>query len=388
MKKTNVLCVLIVLVVFAAACNTSPNKLEPVPVDPRPFRDLTATELVAEMRVGWSLGNTLDASGLDWLGPYANVFELETGWGNPITKKANFDALKNAGFNSVRIPVSWAKCVDEKFNIRPDWMIRVKEVVDYAVDNDMYVILNTHHDEHLFRFRDSEAEGGKKAFKAIWEQIADFFKNYDEKLVFEGLNEPRTPGSQNEWGGGTPEERKNLNDYYQIFVDVVRASGSNNEKRILLLNTYGASGGLSAMNGLVIPNDTVPNKIAAGYHAYAPHRFALDKNNLFNTWSKSNVNDVNAITSPIDSFYAHFVEKGIPVIIGEFGAMNKENVADRSAWAEFYVSYAKSKGMPCFWWDNGVVSGSGERFGLIHRRSNQFTYPEIVDALMRGSQTE
>jgi len=354
---------------------------------PEPFNDMTAVELVNNMRVGWNLGNTLDCYDLAWLGSGASVSKLETAWGNPVTRKENFTALKNAGFNTIRIPVSWAKCTGKKnnYNIYPSWMNRVTTVVNYAVDNDMYIILNTHHDEEIFKFTDADTAESLKAFKKIWEQIADNFKNYNEKLIFEGLNEPRTKGSAKEWQGGTPEERKNLNTHYQLFVDTVRASGGNNDKRFLLINTYGGSGEAAAQDDLAIPNDSAHNKIIVSYHAYAPYDFALNANSPIKTWDKNKSSDTLPITTPIDHAYTAFVSKGIPVIIGEFGAMNKNNVEARVEWAEFYVGYAKNKGIPCVWWDNGVTSGSGERFGLLNRRTNAFSYPEVVDALMRGT---
>jgi endoglucanase len=307
------------------------------PSNPEPFDDVSAAELVANIRVGWNLGNTLDCAGLTWLGDNASVAQLERAWGNPSTTQANFDALKNAGFNAIRIPVSWSKCAIPRaeYSIRGDWMARVKQVVNYAVNCDMYIILNTHHDEDIFKFRDSEIEKSKKTFGIIWEQIAEAFKDYNEKLIFEGLNEPRTKGSPAEWNGGTAEERKNLNEMNQLFVDTVRASGSNNVKRILLIPSYGASATPQAMEAVEIPSDPAnnKNKIIVSIHAYSPYNFALNKDSPVNTWDRNNENDTKDITGAVDRAYNLFVSKGIPVIIGEFGAMNKNNVADRVKWA-------------------------------------------------------
>ena len=344
-----------------------------------------AAQIVNNIKVGWNLGNTLDCTGVTWFGPNPTVSQLETAWGNPVTTKANIDTLKNAGFNALRIPVSWAKCVDADYNIRADWMARVQEVVNYAIDNDMYILLNTHHDEDIFKFLNKDMEESQKAFKKIWEQIADTFKDYDEKLIFEALNEPRTSGSPNEWSGGTTEERNNLNTHYRLFVETVRGSGGNNAKRVLMINTYGASAEAIAMNALAIPDDNVSDRIIVSIHIYAPYNFALNTNSAYNTWNRNKTADTNPITEPIDRAYNAFVSKGIPVIIGEFGAMNKDNIAARTEWAEFFAGYAKSKSMPCFWWDNGVVSGDGEKFGLLDRKTNSFTYPAIVEALVKGA---
>lgn len=348
--------------------------------DPEPFNDITAADLVANIKVGWNLGNTLDCSGdLSWLGNNPSVSKLETAWGNPVTTKAMITALKNAGFNAVRIPVSWNKAVDANYNIRADWMARVTEIVNYAIDNDMYVLLNTHHDEDIFKFTNAQKDASLNAFGKIWAQIADNFKNYNEKLVFEALNEPRTIGSSAEWNGGTAEERSVLNEHYQLFVNTVRASGGNNDKRILVINPYGASGIQNAINGFVIPTDTKPNKIIVSFHNYAPYDFALNPGSTVNTWSQSKTTDTSPISGPIDLYYNKFVSKNIPVIIGEFGALNRNNEPARAACTEYYVSYAIGKGMKCYWWDDGG------NFKLLNRSNNTFFFPQIVDALMRGS---
>jgi len=344
--------------------------------------DQAVAELVTGIKIGWNLGNTFDAN--PGLPKNASVSDLEKAWVGVVTTQANITAIKNAGFNSIRIPVSWTKCADSNYTIRKDWMDRIKEVVNYAVKNDMYIILNTHHDENVFKFKDADKAEGLKAFKIIWGQIAENFKDYNEKLIFEGLNEPRTIGSPAEWNGGTPEEQANLNEYYKAFVDVVRATGGNNANRFLLINPYGASGVSSAMNALVIPEDTATNRIIVSFHAYSPYNFALNKAKTYNTWSESNSSDKTAITGAMDAYKAKFIDKGIPVLIGEFGAMHKDNTAARMAWAKFYVREAKKRGIPCFWWDNHIFSGDGELFGLLKRSDNTFPFKGIVDALMDG----
>jgi endoglucanase len=224
----------------------------------------------------------------------------------------------------------------------------------------------------------------------MWEQIAWNFKNYNDKLVFEGLNEPRTRNSPAEWTGGTTPERNIINEYYQVFVDTVRASGGNNGKRILMINPYGANAGQAALSGLKIPNDSVQNKIIVSIHAYVPYNFALAGQNsgsAVDKWSKENNSDIQAIRAPLDLAHTIFVSKGIPVIMGEFGAVDRDNEEVRAEWAEYYVSYAKSKGIPCFWWDNNLYqrSGDAELFGIYDRGENFFPFPEIIDALMRAS---
>jgi len=367
--------------------------LPPDPGDPEPFNNITAADLVADIRIGWNLGNTFDAYDLTWLGDNPSVTAMETGWQPNVTSAENINALSEAGFNAIRITVTWIKAVDENYIIREDWMARIREVVDYAVSNDMYIILNSHHDESHFSMLDKDFERTKDYFTKLWIQIAGVFRNYNEKLIFEGFNEPRTAGSSMEWRGGIAEEHNNLNLLNQNFVDTVRGTGGNNDKRILIIPTYAASANDVALKALVMPVDTVNNKIIVSIHSYAPWEFALKTGHDEPVeWSRETPGDTRPITDPIDHAHELFVSRGIPVIMGEMGALNRNNLSSRVEWAEFYTSYAKSKGIPCFWWDNGVSYvtilrewGWEETFGIFNRGTNQFDHPEIMEALMRGT---
>jgi len=360
-----------------------------------PF-DISAMDFVGNMRVGWNWGNQFDAA----INSYSNssVTQIETSWSNIAATKGNVDALKNAGFDIIRIPVSWKKVADpaKNYKIRDDWMIRITQVVDWAYENDMYVILNTHHDsgaDHspIFRFYDSNVDESLETFRLIWEQIAENFKYYEEKLIFEPLNEPRS----GDWNG-TPEQYRNINKHYQVFVDTVRATGENNAKRFFLFNTYAASAGALAMNGLVLPDDPAKDKHIVSYHAYVPNNFAFGgASGLRNTtvsWSPTG-SDATAITTPMDRFFNKFVKEGIPVIIGETGATNKNNTDARRAWAEFYAKSGKDRGMPIVIWDNYKSSipangNNDELYGLLNRATSKFNFPEIIEGLMKGSEKE
>jgi len=353
----------------------------------------TAAALVGNIKLGWNLGNTFDAhgneKGFSWLGGgvYANtsVADMEKAWVGSVTTKANITAIKNAGFNAIRIPVTWYKALNNDYIIREDWLKRVTEVINWAEENDMYIILNTHHDEGIYKFTNAEVDKSLMIFKRVWTQIATQFQNYNEKLIFEGLNEPRTKDGQDEWNGGTSAERANLNKYYKVFVDTVRAAGGNNDKRFLMITTYAASAGQIAVDGLVLPNDTAANSLIVSIHAYTPYNFALNTSAAFNTWSSSNSSDTSAIVNALTPAYTKFVTKGIPVIMGEFGAMNKNNDAAREAWAEYYVQQARNRQIPCFWWDNASTSGNGELFGLLNRSTNAIIYPQVMNGLKRGA---
>ena len=410
MKKTTAIIISTILALALVGCagDAVPRDTDMYTVWDDPgltddFNVITAAELTASIRIGWNLGNTLDAHGgrygFSWLGGglYANtsVAEMERAWVNRVTTRENIDAVREAGFNAIRIPVTWFKAADEYYNIREDWMARVREIVGFAVDNDMYIILNTHHDEFLFRLHNRHMQQTRRAFVRIWEQIALAFRDYNEKLIFEGLNEPRTIGSPAEWTGGTAEERNNLNILNQLFVDTIRRTGGNNAKRVLMIPTYAASASEVAQRALTIPNDSVADKLIVSLHIYAPWEFALRTGAVgtVTTWNRNNPRDTQPITAPLDLAYALFVSRGIPVIIGEMGALNRGNIEARAEWAEFFTAHARSRGMPSFWWDNGIASvsmqhdwGWDETFGLLDRRTNQFVHPEIVEALMRATE--
>jgi endoglucanase len=273
-------------------------------------------------------------------------------------------------------------------------MARVMEIVDWAMDNEMYIVLNSHHDNTIFGLLDENISESLYAFARVWQQIAYAFRDYNERLIFEGLNEPRTYYTAAEWSGGTAEERNNLNILNQLFVDVVRASGGNNAYRVLMVPTYAASASATAQRGFVLPADTVDDRIIVSIHIYAPWEFALrtGPTGTRDTWDATRAADTRPITDPLNLVHDIFVSQGIPVMIDEMGALNRDNEIYRAEWAYFFVSYARSLGMPSFWWDNGGYDvtrenewGWNETFGLLNRATNTFEHPLVVDALMRAS---
>ena len=334
-----------------------------------------ASELVSKMTIGWNLGNTLDSTG-SWL---SNKMDCETAWGNPKTTKAMIDTVKKAGFNTIRIPVSWGDHIDADANIDKAWLDRVQEVVDYAYDNGMYVILNSHHDNSWIKLTAADEKTVAKKYGNLWKQIATRFKDYDEKLLFEGLNEPRTEGSAKEWNGGTAAERKILNNYYKVFVDTVRSTGGNNKTRFLVINPYGASNNYTAMNDLAIPDD---DRIIVSVHSYSPYNMALNRYSDENSLTESGKREIDNVFSNINKV---FLSKGVPVILGEFGTMNKDNTAERVKVAEYFVSTANKYGVPCIWWDNGTTCSpsEGEGFGLLDRKALKWYFTDIVKTLVK-----
>ena len=164
------------------------------------MRDLTGTQLVQELKIGWNLGNTLDATG----GTKNDPLSAETSWGNPKTTEDMIKAVKEKGFNVIRVPVTWTGHLGDApdYKINEEWLNRVQEVVNYVINNDLYCIINMHHEDWHFPSYDN-LEPAKAELVAIWKQIAARFEGYDEHLIFEGMNEPRMVNTPSEWTGGT-----------------------------------------------------------------------------------------------------------------------------------------------------------------------------------------
>lgn len=337
------------------------------------IRDIPSTELVKEIKIGWSLGNTLDSTG-------GSGVDSETSWGNIVTTKEMMTAVKDAGFNIVRIPTTWGIHMDENNVVDEAWMDRVQEVVDYAYSQDMFVILNIHHEEWHDPYYETEAESTEK-LKALWTQIGTRFAGYDEKLIFEGLNEPRKRNTSLEWNGGDDEGHEVVNNFNAAFVETIRGLGGNNAKRHLMIPGYAASSTASALKAIKIPEGD--DKIIVSVHAYIPYAFALSDDLTARSFSPDDTS-ANDIIYLMDSLKTNFIDKGTPVIIGEFGARNKANEEIRGEWATFYVSQAKAIGVPCLWWDNGAFTGTGENFGILNRSSCTWEYPAVVEGLMKG----
>lgn len=334
----------------------------------------TATEIVSDIKVGWNLGNTFDSYDSD-----TSKTVDETYWGNPKTTKEMIDSVKNAGFNAIRIPVTWLNHVDSDFNIDSSWMSRVQEVVDYAYSDGMYIILNVHHDDNTWL--DVQSTNANDTLAKIWTQIATNFESYDYHLIFEGMNEPRTIGSANEWNGGTHEERENINVYWQTFVDTVRATGGNNSSRALIVSTYGQSINADAVADLKVPSDS---NIIVSIHSYAPWNFAGNADSDVSTFGSDE--DKNDLNNGFDLLKSTFIDKGIPVIIDEFGSIDKNNEDQRAAHFTYYVSAAKQRGIKCFVWDNGLFASDSttDSYAIFNRRTLTWT-ESLLKAIMDGA---
>ena len=337
----------------------------------------SAKEVVKDMGVGWNLGNSLDSTG-SWLGNNGDPTSYETAWGNPKTTKAMINKIKEAGFKTVRIPVSWGQHMGASPNYTVDekWMNRVQEVVNYCIDNNLYVVLNIHHEDWIVPTNVKKSEVEPKLEK-LWTQIATRFKNYDDKLIFEALNEPRVQGSAEEWSGGTKETRTVINSYNKVALKAIRSTGGNNAKRAVMMPTNAASGAEVALNDLVLPDDS---NLIVSIHAYSPYNFAMNTSGT-SSWNSSK--DKGELESEFDRYYNKFVAKGIPVVIGEFGSINKGNDSARVQHAKDYIEVATKRNIRCIWWDNNYSKvNEGETFGIFNRNNLTWYHEDIQKALI------
>lgn len=344
------------------------------------MRDITASELVSEMKTGFSLGNTMDSTiGKNNGEPY----EYETGWGNQTTTREAIQGIADSGFNVLRIPVSWGEHLssDGSYTIDKAWLDRVNEIVDYGLDAGMFVILNTHHEDWLFP-DEAHFESNSEELAKLWTQIAGRFSGYNEKLIFEGLNEPRKRDTIYEWNGGDEEGQQVVNKLNAVFVETVRNSGGNNGKRCLMIPTYAASAMEKTFAAMEVPEND--DRIIISVHAYIPYNFALASDNATDYWSSSDPSCTAEIDNLMTTLKAYFLDRNIPVIIGEMGCVNRNNTENRKDWARYYVSKAHEYGIPCLWWDNGAYLGSGELFGIYSRDSGNWIFRDVMEGIMEG----
>lgn len=267
--------------------------------------DKTAVQLVEDMGLGWNLGNALDCTNT-WTSPLTPN-AIETAWGNPTTTESMIKEVKKSGFNTVRIPITWYQMMDSSNNIRTDYLERVKEVVDYCINNGMYAVINTHHDEE---WEKNTSEINK--FKTLWSQVATYFADYDEHLVFEGMNEV---------GFSTSDAMT----YNQAFVDTVRATGGNNADRLLICTADSNNTAKALSSSFSMPTDS-SDMLAVSVHYYEPSTFCVaDTTSSWGhreTWGTSS--DYTILENDFNKLKSKFIDSGVGVVIGEYGVCNAD----------------------------------------------------------------
>ncbi len=349
-----------------------------------PFRVLTAEELVAEMGAGWNLGNTMDG--------HTGFTPAETLWQPTKTTKELITAVHDAGFNTVRIPITWGNMIDDAngYAINEMWMNRVQEIVDYCVSQDMYAIINIHHDgaeqTGWLRVGAEDPQPVYEKFEAVWRHIAERFKDYDEHLIFEAMNEVKGPDDS---AAGIKRDMEVIMKLEQIFVDTVRSTGSNNTERWLSIPGRYTNIAVTCneANGFEMPVDPAgEDHMLLAVHYY-DWQFGLQDNMGVTSWSLDKSKKLEDEFKMLE----RFTSQGYPILLGEYGALNKNNTDERVYHIEA-VTYLcrKYNVIPCLW-DQGWYDASVEvdySYTIIDRATGVLTYPEIVSAILRGYFTE
>lgn len=338
-----------------------------------------AAETVADMGFGWNLGNSLDSYSGTVIGSNIGSTSSETAWGNPATTKEMIDMVKESGVETVRVPVTWYEHMDPNtYKIDEVYMNRVEEVINYVLDDDMYCILNVHHDtgeKGWLKANSTNLDQKKEMFTAVWEQVSANFADYGDKLLFEGYNEILDESS-NQWYNPSSEACPISNELNQIFVDIVRKSGGNNDKRNLICNTYCAGANSEITSQFVLPKDTVSDRLIVETHIYQPFQFTSEAYPDITTWEPTYLDQY------INNVYNQFVKNGTPVIVGEFGCANKRNMDQITSWAKYYVEKCTDYGIPCIWWDNG------SQYKIYNRRTLKVAEPDLLNTMIAASKGE
>ena len=348
----------------------------------------TANVAVKNMGVGWNLGNTLES--VNWEGKngwnWASPSDHEKGWGQPITTQELLKMMKEAGFGAIRVPVTWFQEMDKDGKVNAAWMNRVKEIVDYVIDNGMYCILNVHHDTgahdlHWVVADETYYNNSKDKFEALWKQIAETFKDYDQHLLFEAYNEmldanncwnyPTSTGTYN--ADYAQKSLEAVNNYAQSFVTSVRATGSNNAKRNLIVNTYAAScGGVWGNNThpqdpleqLKLPTDKAKDHLLVEVHSYPNIESGFNSAKSGLDWTFNNINE--KLASRLN----------VPIIIGEWGSSNVDKGAGKTDYdvrkddylkfVDYFVTKAKEMNFATFYW-MGLSDGSARELPAFNQ---------------------
>lgn len=339
---------------------------------------LSAQEWDKNVVMGWNLGNSLESSG------------GETGWGNPKTTQEIIKYVKSMGFNAIRIPVRWSEQLSDAsaMTVKETWLKRVKEIVDWCLEEDMYVIINTHHEAWLDRnpFSSKKTENNRK-LAALWKCIATYFRDYDQRLAFAGTNETvaLVNGEEN-WNKPTAEWQEVQNSYNQTFVNAVRATGGKNYYRHLVVQTYACNAYYGLDGGFIVPTDVVERRLSVEFHCYDPYEYAGSGSYYY--WGKKYKDMGKSVPSSDEStmenyFYrikSNWWKKGLGVVLGEYGATCHYKSNEKQLQMEnlqyYYacmVGNARKYGFAAFAWDNNVFGNGTEKFGIFRRSGSSAT---------------
>jgi endoglucanase len=326
--------------------------------------------------------------------------KAETAWGNPVVTKKTIKAIKDAGFNAIRIPVRWQCHISnpQAMSIDKAWMKRIKEVVDWCLDNDLKVIINTHHEKWLEgRPTNQYKEENNQKLALLWLNIASEFASYDYRVAFAGTNEVHI---RDNWGKPEAENLAVQNSYNQTFIDVVRATGGNNEKRHLIVQTYVCNPDFGLDGGLIVPTDAEGNGndyMSVEFHYYTPWDYAGECK--YNFWGnpykdkgEASPSDENTMTEFFDKVVSTWSDRGLGIVMGEWGVTDRQKAGqtdliheNMTYYCRFLVGEAKKHGFSTFVWDNNSFGSGAEHFGIFDRNSGMKLKNDwVLKGIMEG----
>lgn len=342
-----------------------------------PWREIDSAALARQMAPGWNLGNAMEAIG------------GETAWGNARTSRALIQAVKAAGFQSIRIPLAWRQYADAQDRISPDWLARVSEVVGWAREAGLVVMINIHWDGGWMQPTARHQDEVNRRLARYWTQIAEHFKDHDEGLLFAGTNEVMVEG---DYGRPKPENVQAQNSFNQTFVRTVRASGGHNPRRHLIVQGFNTNID-HTVEFAVLPSDPTPGRLMMEVHYYDPYEFTLNNEGKVWQWGRG-ATDAQATASwggeahvdrQFDKMKARFVDRGVPVILGEYGAVARPSQPGaaryRADWNAYVTRAAHRRGMVPVYWDNGVFN-QREGFALFDRATGRVLDGALLNAIM------
>lgn len=326
---------------------------------------LPTMEFVAGMGTGWNLGNSFDPVDCTWI---TNEMDYETAWGNPKVTKELIHFIKEQGFDTIRIPVTWTNHVSAspEYTISPQWLDRIQEVVDWCMDEDLYVILNIHHESSWLTRASTDYEGTMVKYKAIWTQLAARFADYSDKLLFESMNEIGFDDL------GPDQGYELMNRINSEFTDLIRSCGGQNTTRYLVLAGYWTDIDKSCQ-GILMPQD---NRVILSVHYYSPSDFAIAEAGTSwgyrSTWGAEE--DFAYMEEQFEKLKTTFLDAGIPVIMGEFGCIIKDKDPEsRILYLSSVADHCRRYGICPIFWDNGEE---------IDRTNLQWRTDSLADQLL------
>lgn len=339
-----------------SALTPSPDSFDVVDAD-------TAQDFVNQMGVGWNLGNSLDCYNTG----RSDHLKAEVAWGNPIVVQNLLKYIKAEGFDTIRVPVSYVDHMEEDgLTIKKDWLDRVQQVVDWCVEEDLFIIINIHHEGDWLLNASRDYDGVMQRYTSIWTQIAGRFENYNEKLIFESMNEIGFDDL------GTQKGCELISKMNEEFVKLIRNSGGRNAERYLLLAGYWTDIDRTCTAEYTVPED---DRVMVSVHYYSPSTFAIA--DATSTWGYQKNwgtdSDLAYLNGQFEKLKTSFLDRGIPVIIGEYGVIDKDKEEeDRVYWFECVTKTALEYGCCPIMWDNGEI---------LHRYKYEWKDEELEEAI-------